>query len=50
MNEPHPGPEAPVTDVWDWHYARSIAAGIDDFDAIILADSYVDRWLRTRAS
>jgi hypothetical protein len=41
-----PPPTAPITDIWDWHYQRSLAEGVSAFDAEILADSFVGRYAR----
>jgi hypothetical protein len=45
-DDPIPARTAPATEIYDWHLARSLAAGIDIYDAEILADSFVSRYAR----
>jgi hypothetical protein len=44
--DPRPPLDGPVVDLYDWHLARSLADGIDIFDAEILAESYALRVAR----
>jgi hypothetical protein len=43
---PKPPATAPATEVFDWHYYRSLSDGIDPEDAEVLAHGFVQRYLR----
>jgi hypothetical protein len=45
-DDPIPPRDAPIADIYDWHYLRSIADGIDPYDADILAENFATRYAR----